>query len=161
MKHQFDRVDFQIVKALEEDGRTSFAKLAEDIGMSKSPCWTRVQALQNEGVIKGYHAELNPQLLGLQIKAMIYVTVEFAKSDEFEGAVMQHPNVLKCAAVTGDFDYVLEIISTEMQSFDQLLRKDLSRLPGVERFSTSVITREVKQPVDASLASLIKIEKGM
>ena len=155
LKHILDNVDLNIVNVLEKKGRTSFAKLSEEVGISKSPCWARVQTLQKVGVIRGYHADVCTRALGLQIKAMIHVTVKFSESSAFEKSVLMHPNVVKCSAVTGDYDYVVDVISQDIESFDKLLRQELSSLPGVERFSTSVVTREVKNPNEVSLASLM------
>ncbi|MGQ8363823.1 Lrp/AsnC family transcriptional regulator [Glaciecola sp. 1036] len=138
------KIDGQILSYLEQDSRISFADLAEAVGLSKTPCWNRVKKLEQQGIIKGHTTILDSHKLGLQISAMLHVVVDFAQYQEFELAVKANPSIVRCAAVTGDFDYVLEVLSTDMQSFDHLLRYELSRLPGVNRFSTSIATREVK-----------------
>lgn len=139
------KTDLQLLAKLEEDARISFASLGEEVGLSKTPCWNRVKALQEKGVIKGYRTQLDPQALALHIRALVHVVVDFERYQAFEAAIVAHPAIRECHAVTGDFDYVLEILAADIQAFDTLLRADLSRLPGVQRFTTSISTRMVKE----------------
>ena len=139
-----DKVDLKIVAALERDGRMSFSALGESIGLSKTPCWNRVRDLCQSGIIEGYSANLNPTGLGLNVRALVHVVVDFDHYRAFEQAIVAHQAVRSCHAVTGEFDYVLEILSRDINSFDQLLRAELSQIPGVERFNTSISTRMVK-----------------
>lgn len=136
--------DKKMLSLLEQSGRMSFSELAQHLDMSKTPCWNRVKALQNAGLIKGYGAKLSAEKLGLEIRAFVHVIVNFDQSDKFEQALQEHQNILRCEAVTGDFDYLLEVVANDMQRLDVLLRQELSKLPGVARFSTSISTREVK-----------------
>lgn len=140
-----DTKDKQIVQQLEQDGRLSFATLGESIGLSKTPCWNRVKALQHNQVITGFHASINPLALGLNIRALVHVVIDFEQHQNFEAAIIAHRSVRSCHAVTGEFDYVLEILAKDINDFDELLRVELSRLPGVMRFNTSISTRMVKQ----------------
>lgn len=139
-----DQIDRKLLAALENDARQSFSALGETVGLSKTPCWTRVQALDNSGVITGYGARLDPEKLGIHIKAIVHVVVDFADYQAFESAIVAHANVRSCQAVTGEFDYVLEVHATDMATFDELLRTQLSQLPGVQRFNTAIATRSVK-----------------
>ncbi|MEM0911970.1 MAG: Lrp/AsnC family transcriptional regulator [Pseudomonadota bacterium] len=140
-----DKFDKKIVRILEADSRISFSKLADDIGLSKTPCWQRVKQLENDGIIQGYKTQLDVEKLGFEIKAVVFVVIDFAQSEPFEQAVQQHKSISRCTAVTGDYDYLLEVVATNIRAFDHLLRKDLAGLPGVKRFNTSLSTREVKQ----------------
>jgi Lrp/AsnC family leucine-responsive transcriptional regulator len=135
----------QILHNLEVDGRLSFSALGERLGLSKTPCWNKVSELQKNGTIEGYSARVNPSKLGLTIRALVHVVVNFSHYKEFELAIVAHSNVRSCQAVTGEYDYVLEILACDIQAFDQLLRENLSQLPGVERFNTAISTRMVKQ----------------
>lgn len=139
-----DKVDLKIVTELEQDGRMSFSALGESVGLSKTPCWNRVKDLYHSGVIEGYSANLNPTALGLHVRALVHVVVDFDHYQAFEQAIVEHDSVRSCHAVTGEFDYVLEILSQNINSFDQLLRAELSQIPGVQRFNTSISTRMVK-----------------
>ncbi|GAC33750.1 Lrp/AsnC family transcriptional regulator [Paraglaciecola polaris] len=142
--HMLDKNAQKIVTALEQDARMSFAALGDEIGMSKTPCWNKVQQLQASGVIEGYSAQLNPKALGLTIRALVHVVVDFEHYQAFEQAINAHKAVRSCHAVTGDSDYVLEILASDIEAFDELLRAQLSRLPGVQRFNTAISTRMVK-----------------
>nr|WP_136252338.1 Lrp/AsnC family transcriptional regulator [Ningiella ruwaisensis] len=151
---QLTKNDIEMLTRLERSARVSFSELAEEVGLSKTPCWNRVKMFEREGIINGYHTELNAQALGIEIRAFVHVVLNFNESEAFEKAVSSHPNILRCDAVTGDFDYLLEIAATNMQRLDDLLRKELSKLPGIARFSTSISTRSVK--TSTQLMPLVK-----
>lgn len=140
-----DAVDIKILTALEGDGRISFTQLGEKIGLSKTPCWSRVKELEASGAIEGYSARVSPQALGLGIRALVHVVVSFDQYQPFEDAIIKHRAVRCCHAVTGEYDYVLEVLATDMAALDDLLRQELSRLPGVSRFNTSITTRMIKE----------------
>lgn len=140
-----DKTDKQILKILECDGRISFASLGDQVGLSKSPCWNRVKTLVENGVIEQFNCSLNPEKLGLSVRALVHVVVNFGQYQAFEKAILAHRYIRACHAVTGEFDYVLEVLASDIPAFDHLLREELSGLPGVERFNTSLSTRVVKQ----------------
>lgn len=144
MKNEIDAIDIKILRELEASGRTSFAALGETVGLSKTPCWARVRDLESQGVIEGYSARVSADALGLAIRALVHVVVGFDRYEAFEAAILAHRSVRSCHAVTGEYDYVLEILAPDMTALDELLRNDLSRLPGVSRFNTSITTRMIK-----------------
>lgn len=139
-----DQIDRKILSILEKDARTSFADLADTVGLSKTPCWTRVKALETEGYITGYRALLDPKRLGFSLEAFIHVSVDLTQAEQFEAAVMRQSMILRCHATTGDADYTLHIAAADMPGLDRLLREVICRLPGVRKFVTSMITRDVK-----------------
>ena len=139
-----DRFDEAILRELEADGRLSFADLGERTGLSKSPCWKRVQALEASGVIRGYRANLDPAALGLSTLAFVQVTVAFERQEAFEQAVAAHPAVLSCHATVGATDYLMRVIMPSMNALDEFLRQILWRLQGVERFTTTLAMRTIK-----------------
>jgi Lrp/AsnC family leucine-responsive transcriptional regulator len=147
-----DRIDRALLSALEGDARLSFASLAETVGISKSPCWKRVQALEEANVIVGYHAAIDPGAVGLGTTAFVRLTVRFDEHQAFEAAVQAHPMVMACHATIGDFDYLLQVLARDLPDLDQLLRAELWRLPGVEKFVTTLSIREIKRsaPVTAN-----------
>lgn len=144
MKNDMDPTDVKIIRQLENDGRISFATLGEVVGLSKTPCWSRVKDLESQGVIEGYGARVSAEALGLSIRALVHAVVSFDHYEEFERAIVSHRSVRSCLAVTGEYDYVLEILAADMAAIDLLLRNDISRLPGVTRFNTSITTRMIK-----------------
>lgn len=139
-----DKLDIAILRHLEADGRLSYAELGERTGLSKSPCWKRVQALEAAGVIQGYSARLDPQALGLTTLAFVQVSVGFDRHAAFEAATVAHPAVLSCHATVGATDYLLHIAMPSMAALDAFLRETLWTLPGVERFTTTLAMRAIK-----------------
>src|SRR6188768_1882813 len=106
-----DAIDKKILRALSRQGRLTNAELAEEVGLSASPCWTRVKRLEQGGVIKGYAALLDQAALGLPDTVFIEVMMERhdeAQLKRFEEAVKNMPEVLECHLVTGEYDYVIK-----------------------------------------------------
>lgn len=136
--------DIEIIAHLEANARQSFTALSEAVGMSKTPCWSRVKALENDGAIMGYSARVDPKKLGLNLRALVRIVVDFDQHEAFEAAVIAHSSIYQCHSITGDFDYLLDVLARDIDSLDLLLRQDLSRLPGVQRFSSTISTRLVK-----------------
>lgn len=146
-----DRIDRQLLSLLEQDARLSFADLADRTGLTKSPCWKRVQALEEAGALRGYRAVVDPPSLGLTTSAFVRVTIAFDRHDAFEAAVIRHPMILACHATVGASDYLLHVLARDLAALDDFLRGQLWRLPGVERFTTTIATREIK--VDGSVTA--------
>lgn len=123
---QISLLDQKIVAALEADARLSFAALADVVGISKTPCWKRVKALEEAGVIRGYRTLLDPAMLGFGLEAFVQVSIDFEFSDAFEAAVRKHPLIWRCHATTGDADYLLHVMAADMVALDRMLRQELS-----------------------------------
>jgi Lrp/AsnC family leucine-responsive transcriptional regulator len=139
-----DQIDLKILRALEADGRQSFAELADAIGLSKTPCWTRVQVLEKSGAIRGYRANVSPQALGLKVTAYVQVMIDAAKRDLFEEAVLLHPAIIECSTIAGEADYILKIYCSDVDGLDELLRRGISRIPGVQRTTTMICLKTIK-----------------
>lgn len=139
-----DAIDMRLLRALEHDGRLSFASLGDAVGMSKTPTWKRVQAMEKSGVIAGYRAVIDPAGIGLSTSAFVHVSIEFDRHEAFENAVQDEPAVLACHATVGDFDYLLQVATAGVPELDDLLRNRLRRLPGVRHFTTTLAMRDVK-----------------
>ena len=153
-----DAVDRRILRELQADSTIPIAELAERVGLSQTPCWKRVKALEEAGVIKGYRTLLDPARLGFGLEAFVQVSIDVERFDAFEAAVRRHPLIWRCHATTGEADYLLHILATDMASLDRLLRQELNRLPGVRHTVTSMSTREIKS--DISLAEAMRHAGG-
>jgi Lrp/AsnC family leucine-responsive transcriptional regulator len=143
-----DAIDKKILRALSRQGRLTNAELAEEVGLSASPCWTRVKRLEQAGVIKGYAALLDQAALGLPDTVFIEVMMERhdeAQLKRFEEAVKNMPEVLECHLVTGEYDYVIKAAVGGTQGYERLLRDKLYRLPGIRHTRTSFALRCLKQ----------------
>lgn len=139
-----DRIDWKILSELEQDGRISFAELGERVGLSKSPCWSRVRELENDGAIQGYSAQVNPTALGLAVQCYAFVRITLDGHEAFEQAVSAHPAIIECHTTAGDSDYLLRIFARSVDHLDDLLRHELAKLPGVHRLSTTVCLKTIK-----------------
>ncbi|WEK46304.1 MAG: Lrp/AsnC family transcriptional regulator [Candidatus Andeanibacterium colombiense] len=139
-----DRIDKAILRNLEQDGRMSFNALSEKINLSKTPSWTRVQALEREGVITGYRAMLSPERLGLELQAFVQARVASERCRDFEAAVMRNGSVLACYAMTGEADYLLQVLVENVAALDDLVRNRISIMPGVKGVLTLVVLKKIK-----------------
>jgi Lrp/AsnC family leucine-responsive transcriptional regulator len=145
-----DAIDKKILRALSHQGRLTNAELAEQVGLSPSPCWTRVKRLEQAGIIKGYAAVLDQAALGLPDTVFIEVMMERhdeAQLQRFEAAVKDIPEILECHLVTGEYDYVIKAAVGGTAGYERLLRDRLYRLPGVRHTRTSFALRSLKQEI--------------
>ena len=138
-------LESRLLAELESDARLSYAELGERIGLSKTPTWARVRALEQAGTITGYRAELDPASLGLDLHAFVEVRLRAAQHAEFEAAVLRHPAVIECFTTAGQADYLLHVLVTGIGALDALLRDEISQLPGVERLATTVGMKTIQR----------------
>ena len=139
--------DLHILRALQDNGRITNADLAEGVGMSASPCWRRVRKLEAEGVIRGYSARLSRRALGLGVLA--YISVEISDHSEavtraFEAAVAGLDEVIACHQVTGGADYILTVVSRDLDSYADFANRRLRPITGIKAISTSFVLKEAK-----------------
>lgn len=144
MDQPLDRIERALLEALEDDARLSYAELGERVGLSKSPCWSRVQDLQRRGVITGYRAQIDPAAVGLALHALVEVSIDSALHEQFEAAVNLNPAVIECYTTAGQADYVLHVLVPGISELDELLRARISRLPGVQRLESTVCMKIIK-----------------
>jgi Lrp/AsnC family leucine-responsive transcriptional regulator len=154
-----DVIDLAILASLEKDGRQSFAALAEDVGLSKTPCWNRVQDLEQSGAISSYGAHINPRALGLGVFAFVQVMIDFTRRAEFETAVLENVVILECYTTAGEADYVLKIVCRDVDDLDDLLRFNLSLLPGLQRSTTIICLKAVKHGAPLIAATKPRLAK--
>lgn len=140
-----DPTDTAILKALENDARLSFNELAEEVGLSKTPSWARVRELEKQKVITGYRAQIDPARVGLELHAFVQVTITATRHGDFENAVLRHKSVLECYTTAGQADYLLHLLVPGIAALDELLRTEISRMPGVQRLVTTVGMKTIKQ----------------
>ena len=144
---QVDETDRRILRLLQEDGRQRNVDLAGAIHMTPAPCLRRVKALEQAGVIRKYVALVDPNLVGLTLTAIVEVKLvaqSRERSDSFEKELSKLANVLECYQVTGEWDYVLKIIITDLRDFQAFLVDRLSALPEVQNVKSSIVLKSVK-----------------
>ncbi len=132
-KH-LDRIDRNILSALQKNARISNVDLAKEVGLSPSPCLERVKRLESQDYILGYHATVNPQKMGAAMLVFVEITLTKTSVDifaAFSAAVRQYDDIQECHLVSGDFDFLLKARVADMSSYRKLLGDTLLRLPGV------------------------------
>ena len=145
---RFDATDRHILLALQKNSRQTTAELAEQVALSQSPCWRRIRQLEESGVIEGYHAHLNRSQLGFGVTGFVQLQMETHNADigqAFEREVVALPQVLSCHNLSGHYDYMLEVIAQDVETFSNLVRTKIRSLPGVKEISTSFSLKEVKR----------------
>lgn len=149
--HQLDACDLKILGELQQNGRLSVAELAERIGLSTTPCWRRVRLLEESGVISHYTAVVNPLALGIALDVFVEVSLDLQQAQAFEQVIAERSEVVECYAVTGDRDYLLHVMVSGMEACDHFLRDELIHFPGVQRVSTKLALKPIKQSAGVPL----------
>lgn len=149
-----DRYDKLILEELQRDGRISNVQLANAVSLSESACLRRVRSLEESGMIDRYAALINQQKAGLP--GNVFVNIGLQREEErelaaFEEAVKNIPEVMECYLMTGEFDYLLRVVVSDMADFERLHRDALTRLPGVARVNSSVTIRTVQKKTELPL----------
>jgi DNA-binding Lrp family transcriptional regulator len=151
---KLDRYDKLILEALQRDGRTSNVHLANLVSLSESACLRRVRALEDSGMIDRYAALLSQPKVGLSGNVFVHIGLHREEESElaaFEEAVRGIPEVMECYLMTGEFDYLLRVVVSDMADFERLHRDALTRLPGVARVNSSVAIRTVQKKTELPL----------
>jgi DNA-binding Lrp family transcriptional regulator len=151
-----DRFDNAILAALQRDGRISNVHLAAQVSLSESACLRRVRALEQTGLIERYVALLNQKEAGLSGTVFVQIALRREEQSElaaFEAAVQNIPEVMECYLMTGEFDYLLRVVISDMADFERLHNEALTRLPGVARVNSSVAIRTVRKTTELPLVN--------
>jgi len=149
-----DKYDKKILDALQNDGRMSNVQLANRVSLSESACLRRVRALEESGIIDRYAALVSQPKVGLSGNVFVHIGLQREEESElaaFEGAVRNIPEVMECYLMTGEFDYLLRVVVSDMADFERLHRDALTRLPGVARVNSSVTIRTVQKKTELPL----------
>lgn len=142
-----DAYDIAILTAMQEDARLSNVALAERVNLSASQCSRRLARLENEGAIAGYRAVLGKAMLGIDVTALVSVTLERHGENPaaaFHSAVVTLPEVLECLLITGDADYQLRVVAPSLAEFSRFVIDRLMKLPGVASIRSAIVLEAVK-----------------
>ena len=142
-----DKLDQEILKALQRDARVKNADLARNLGVAPSTMLERVRRLEERGYFSGFKAVINPEKLGLSVQAMISVSLGQHSTktiQPFEDAVKAIPNILVCYHVTGRFDYVLHVVAKNLKQLGVLVKERIASMPGVGKTETFLVFSEIK-----------------
>ncbi|MEH0667382.1 Lrp/AsnC ligand binding domain-containing protein [Vibrio scophthalmi] len=144
---ELDRIDKEILRALNIKGRLPIVELAKQVNLTTSPCSDRVKRLEKEGYIKGYHAELNPEKLGLDVQVFIHIRLDqtsFSIFDKFAQAVADIPEIEECYSLSGDFDTMIKVRVKDMKAYQSFMSSKMGTLPGVIQTRSEVVIEEHK-----------------
>lgn len=145
---KFDEIDIQILRELQENGRMTNVELADRVGLTAPPCLRRVRSLEEAGIIRAYHADLDPIALGYSITVFAMVSLKSqAESDlrAFEQHIATLPEVRECYMLNGEIDFILKVVARDLQSFQHFLTSKLTSAPNVNSVKTSLTIRTSKQ----------------
>lgn len=149
---KLDRYDVRILAILSRDGRITKSRLAEAINLSVSPCWERVKRLEEAGIIEGYSARLNTQVLmpGNSVWVQIELKQHSVESfSRFEALVMDTPEATECVAVGGGVDYLVKFEVASIDSYQRAMDRWLLSDAGIERYFTYIVTKTIKRATPA------------
>ncbi len=154
-----DKFDLAILKTLQGDARASLQDISKQVGLSPTPCWSRIKKMEADGVIEGYTVRVNPASIGLSETVIVQITLE-SHTDEtlydFGKILEQIPEVLEAYLVSGDYDYYIRIAVKDTRDYERLLREKLYKIPGIRHSKSSFVLRTLKEsliPLSAAPAA--------
>lgn len=161
MPLQLDPRDIQILRVLASEGRISKSDLAKRVNLSASPCWERLRRLEDAGLIRGYRADIDLTLVSAHVVVFVVVELDSHKAASFrlfEAAVARHDEIVGCWAIGGGVDYLMQVVTSDINSYQRLIDTLLESPIGMARYFTYVVTKHVKSG-DLPLAQLLGLQK--
>lgn len=146
-ERSLSNIDVHILEELQRDGRISYAELARRVGLTTSPCMERVKRLEKEGIIRGYTALLDPEVLHSNLIVFVQIRLVRMSQDifaEFKEAAIALDEVQECFLISGSFDYLIKARVADMDAYRRFLGDTLLTLPGVQESTTLVVMEQVK-----------------
>ena len=145
--HKLDDIDLQILKLLQEDGRMSNVEISAQVGLSAPPCLRRIRALEDAGLIRGYHGIVDGKALGFDVQVFAMVGLHSqAEADlqAFEAKCLKWYYVRECHMLNGEIDFVLKFVAPDLSSFQSFLTEKLTSADNVASVKTSLVIRCAK-----------------
>lgn len=144
---RLDRTDLSLLTILSRNGRLSKSDLARQVGLSPTSCWERLQRLEKAGVIQGYRTDIALRALGPSVT--VFVTVELGEHkahtfDRFEREIARHDEIIGCWALGGGYDYLMQVVTRDIESYQALIDTVLEQRAGVSRYFSYIVTKPVK-----------------
>ncbi|MBU0583215.1 MAG: Lrp/AsnC family transcriptional regulator [Alphaproteobacteria bacterium] len=155
---KLDPTDLRILDAVQRDGRITKLRLAEEVGLSPTPCWVRLRRLEKAGVVSGYHASIDMRTVAPVAVVLMEVTLRShrqADFDRFERAVRDCEEIITCWSVGGGVDYLLKVMARDIDAYQRLVDGLLEREIGIDRYFTYIVTKTVKDEAAVPIANLL------
>lgn len=151
---ELDKTDRKILELIQSDAALSVSEIAERVNLSQPPCWRRIKRLEDEGIIERRVGMLNRKRLGLNV--VIYTEVKLTANGrqavgDFEEKIRSFPEVTECYVMLGRSDFLMRIVTRDVESYERFFRDHLSQLPGVQDITSSVALSEVKYTTELPL----------
>jgi Lrp/AsnC family leucine-responsive transcriptional regulator len=143
-----DKIDRKILSELQRNGRASLQEISQAVGLSSTPCWTRMKRMEESGVIERYTVNLNAEALGLGETVMVQVTLDSHSDNTLEkfGEILASiPEVVEAYLVSGEYDYLLRIAVKDTKDYERLLREKLYRIKGIRHSKSNFVLRTLKK----------------
>ncbi len=147
-KVKLDKIDIRILHDLQEDGRMTNVELAKRAGISAPPCLRRVRALEDSGLINGFHADINARALGYNVTVFAHVGLASQAEPDleaFEELVRSWPEVRECHMLAGETDFLLKIVATDWESYQKFLTTKLTAADNVSHVKSALSVRSSKE----------------
>jgi Lrp/AsnC family transcriptional regulator len=149
-----DNFDRKILQTLQENSDCSMAELGEIVGLSHTPCWRRVKRLREEGIIKGKVTLIDPNKLDLSVTVFTYITIKSHAEESlnaFETAVKNVNEIIQCHSTSGDKDYILQVLVSNVSDYERLLKQTLVQLPNVASANSTFALKKIKSTTQLPL----------
>ncbi len=146
--NKMDKIDLAILKILQENSKITNLDLSKKIGLSPAPTLERVKKLEQTGIVESYHAQVNAQSIGLNVKTFVLVSLAWQMEnalDKFLDKVREIPEIVECYIITGEADFLMKIITRDIPSYEHILFKTLSQIEEIERLKTLMTLSTVKE----------------
>ncbi|MCH2021908.1 MAG: Lrp/AsnC family transcriptional regulator [Saprospiraceae bacterium] len=145
--HKLDKIDLKILKILQANSKITNLDLSKKIGLSPAPTLERVKKLESSGIIKSYHAQVDPHIIGLSVKTFVLVSLAWQKENALENfiaKVNEIDEIVECYIITGEADFLMHLVCKDIPTYEQLLFKTLSKIEEIERLKTLMTLSTVK-----------------
>lgn len=146
-KIKIDATDRRLLGALQANGRMAVTELAEQVGLTASPCLRRLKMLEDAGIIRGYAALVDQARVGLPVSVFVSVKLEMQREaalERFEATIRDCPEVVECYLMTGPRDYLLRVVAADLTAYERFLKETLTRVEGVASIESSFALAQVK-----------------
>jgi Lrp/AsnC family transcriptional regulator of ectoine degradation len=153
-----DAIDLRILEEIQRDGRITKLALADRIGLSSTPCWIRLRKLEKAGIITGYHAKVAVRKIAPVAMILMEVTLTNHRQSHFElfeRAIRNIPEIVTCWSVGGGVDYILKVMTQDIDAYQRLIDRMLASEIGIDRYFTYIVTRTVKEEVTLPVTALL------
>ena len=157
---KLDAIDLKILDAIQRDGRITKLALAEQVGLSPTPCWMRLRKLEKAGIVSGYHARIAMRVVAPVATVLMEVTLAShrqADFDRFERVIRDIPEIVACWSVGGGVDYVLKVMARDIDAYQRLVDSLLEREIGIDRYFTYIVIKTVKDDIALPIGDLLPV----